>query len=145
MGPDAATPEVKITRKNSFVACLYSALTTKEGRKPRVLSGDVRRINTMKESSKKVVSYYSKTLVVSNTKIEGLAMKTAQKLCYKNQIFYLRNYVLDLTTLRMYIFKIGKEKPDLTVNFLKEENRVIEVDANLTNRLVGNYKHFFKT
>jgi len=45
----------------------------------------------------------------------------------------------------MYIFKIGKEKPDLTVNFLKEENRVIEVDANLTNRLVGNYKHFFKT
>lgn len=72
-------------------------------------------------------------------------MKTAQKLCYKNQIFYLRNYVLDLTTLRMYIFKVGKAKPDLTISFLKEENRVIEVDANLTNRLVVNYKNFFKT
>jgi len=72
-------------------------------------------------------------------------MKTAQRLCYKNKIFYLRNYVLDLTTLRMYIFKVGKAKPDLTISFLKEENRVIEVDANLTNRLVVNYKNFFKT
>jgi len=41
LSPEGDPPEVKMARKNRFVTCLYSALTFKEGRKPRVHSVDV--------------------------------------------------------------------------------------------------------
>lgn len=59
------------------------------------------------------------------SRIEGHCKKTAQKLNFKSTQFYLRNYVIDRKTKIMYIFRLGKQKPDLKVNLMEEGNRVI--------------------
>ena len=83
-------------------------------------------------------------------KIEGQVMKTAQKLGLsikgrQKEHFYLRHYCLDLTSKTLYIFRVGKSDPDLTLNLFEEGNRVIEVDINLSHHKVVNYLSFFRT
>ena len=86
-----------------------------------------------------------------SNKIEGQIMKTAQKLSTavfkgkQKDHFYLRHYCLDLTSKTLYIFRVGKSEPDLTVNLFQEGSQVIDVDTNLTHHKVVNYLSFFKT
>ena len=77
-------------------------------------------------------------------------MKTAQKLAMsvrgrQKDYFYLRHYCLDKSNKTLYIFRVGKSEPDLTVNLDKKYNQIIEVDTNITRHKVINYMNFFKT
>ena len=53
--------------------------------------------------------------------------------------------MLDKLTNTLYISRINKNQPDLTVKLYEHNNQVIDVDTNLSNSLVVNYKKFFKT
>lgn len=145
-------PVVEQNRKNRFVTSLLAALTNEENNqkksRPRVHSVDIRRVPTKKNS--KVVSYQSKTLIVMDSKVEGQLLKTAQQLTMgirgrqKNHL-YLRHYCLDLTSKTLFIYRVGKSSPDLTVNLYVEGSKVVQVDTNLTHHKVRNYMNFFKT
>ena len=79
-------------------------------------------------------------------KIEGQIHKTAQKLKpIMTDYFFPRHYCLDQTTKTLSIFRVGKNKPDLTVNLVEKGNKVIDVDTNITHHKVVNYMDFFKT
>lgn len=52
--------------------------------------------------------------------------------------------MLDKLTNTLYISRINKNQPDLTVKLYEHNNQVIDVDTNLSNSLVVNYKKFFK-
>ena len=120
----APTPSVHSTWKNHFVHDLLRCLSdTSNGKgqvaRPRVHSVDARKAPI--KPAKKVVSYQSSTMVIIGSKIDGQLMKTAQRLSFtiagrQKEYFYLRHYSLDTTSKIMYIHRVGKDKPDLTVN-----------------------------
>ena len=141
---DSEPPTVQQVRNNRFVTSLLSALRnepiTGEPRqvsRPRVHSVDARRDPVRNDQP--LVSYQSSTMVIQENSVEGKLMKTSQRLSstvfkgVSTEYFLLRRYKLDLTTKTMYIMRLGKSKPDVSMSFNESNNRVISVDDRISS------------
>ena len=89
-------------------------------------------------------------MVITESAVEGKLMKTSQRLStnvfkgVSTEYFLLRRYKLDLVTKTMYIMRLGKSKPDVSMSFMEPKNHVIAVDDKVSSQLVVNYHSFFK-
>lgn len=78
-------------------------------------------------------------MVIQENSVEGKLMKTSQRLSstvfkgVSTEYFLLRRYKLDLTTKTMYIMRLGKSKPDVSMSFNESNNRVISVDDRISS------------
>ena len=150
--PLSANPPVKFDRSNGFVTGLMNALKNepesggelRQASRPRVHSVDVRRTEIKRDLP--LNNYQSATLMVTENAIEGKVMRTVAVLndrLFKGlskDYFEMRHYVLDKSTLTMYI----KNENDLSLRLYDPDNHIVEVDENLSNQFVINYKSFFK-